>query len=67
MTTNQYIRGVKKHVYLPFNKRLWQRNYFERIVRDESEFFEIKEYIRLNPVNWINDKYIFDGHPNGLG
>lgn len=29
MTTNTYIRGVKQSNWEPFNRRLWQRNYWE--------------------------------------
>jgi len=35
---------------------VWQRNYFERLIRNEKELFRIKEYIRLNPVQWDMDE-----------
>ena len=34
MTTNMYIRGVKYDNWPPFNKKLWQRNYYEHIIRN---------------------------------
>ena len=37
MTTNEYIRGVKSGIYEPFEKRLWQRSYYEHIIRDEQD------------------------------
>ncbi|HUW18814.1 MAG TPA: hypothetical protein VMW16_05890, partial [Sedimentisphaerales bacterium] len=37
MTTNQYIRGVKRNRWSPFAGKLWQRNYYERIIRNEKE------------------------------
>jgi len=37
MTTNKYIRGVKEGDWLPFRKKLWQRNYYEHVIRDEDE------------------------------
>ena len=49
MTTNEYIRGVKKHDWPPFAGKLWQRNYFDRIIRDEDELNRIREYILYNP------------------
>ncbi|HAX61253.1 MAG TPA: transposase, partial [Elusimicrobia bacterium] len=33
MTTKRYIDGVKQNILPPFNKRIWQRNYWEHIVR----------------------------------
>jgi len=35
---------------------VWQRNYFERIVRDTHEYKEIHRYIQDNPKNWDQDK-----------
>lgn len=49
MTTNEYIKNVKINNWLPFHKRLWQRNYYERIIRDKEELNRIREYIRNNP------------------
>ena len=57
MTTNEYIRGVKSGAYPPFNKRVWQRNYFERIIRDEAEYQRIWHYIDENPARWEEDEY----------
>lgn len=31
---------------------LWQRNYYEHIIRNERAYFIISEYIRNNPANW---------------
>ena len=56
MTTNEYIRGVKNRVFPPFHVRLWQRNYYEHIIRTQHSYDEIVEYIRNNPMQWYNDK-----------
>ena len=55
MSTNEYIRGVRQHQWQPFPGRLWQRNYWEHIVRDETELNRIREYIVTNPVRWEMD------------
>jgi len=56
MSTNEYIRGVKQYGWSPFPGRLWQRNYWEHIVRDEPELSRIREYIANNPVQWEMDR-----------
>ncbi|MBI1920835.1 MAG: hypothetical protein HYS23_07100 [Geobacter sp.] len=56
MTTNAYIRGVKQSDWPSFPGRLWQRNYYERIIRDEEELIAIREYIAGNPAKWAQDK-----------
>jgi REP element-mobilizing transposase RayT len=60
MTTNAYIRGVKEQGWQPFPGKLWQRNYYEHIIRNERALNAIREYIYNNPANWEADKL----HPN---
>jgi putative transposase len=55
MTTNEYIRMVKQNLVPTFDKRIWQRNYFERIIRSEEEYQKIILYIRNNPKLWEAD------------
>ncbi|KKT40386.1 hypothetical protein A3K29_03230 [Candidatus Collierbacteria bacterium RIFOXYB2_FULL_46_14] len=35
---------------------IWQRNYYEHIVRDEGDLNRIQEYILNNPINWERDE-----------
>jgi REP element-mobilizing transposase RayT len=56
MTTNEYIRGVKQNGWKPFPGKLWQRNYFDRIIRNETELNRIREYIVYNPLKWESDR-----------
>jgi REP element-mobilizing transposase RayT len=36
-------------------RKLWQRNYYEHIVRNERGLVAIREYISRNPLNWAED------------
>jgi len=54
-TTVAYTRGVKMHGWSPFRGRLWQRNYFEHIVRNEDSLHRIRQYIADNPARWTDD------------
>jgi putative transposase len=56
MTTNEYIRGVKQNGWLPFPGKLWQRNYYEHIIRNENEMARIQEYILNNLAQWATDR-----------
>jgi REP element-mobilizing transposase RayT len=56
MTTNEYIRNVKQNHWEPFDGKIWQRNYYEQIVRDEISLRRIREYIVNNPYQWQQDK-----------
>jgi REP element-mobilizing transposase RayT len=57
MSTNEYIRGVKNLGWQPFNGKLWQRNYYEHIIRNEQSYKNISAYIINNPAKWNDDKF----------
>ena len=56
-TTNKYIKLVKSGKAAPFEKHVWQRGYYEHIIRNERDMEEIRKYIEENPIKWIFDKY----------
>lgn len=49
--TGRRINRVRKTPGAP----VWQRNYYERIVRNERELNAIRRYIRDNPIHWAED------------
>ena len=58
------IRSYKSAVSKRINEILhtpgqsfWQRNYFEHIIRNDNDFYEIRKYINDNPRKWEDDKY----------
>jgi putative transposase len=55
IVTDRYVTGVKTQGWIPFDKRLWQRNYYEHIVRDDSALQKIQQYIRDKPLTWETD------------
>lgn len=62
-TIGQIIRCFKSRCTYEINKinqinglKIWQRNYFERIIRNEKEYLKIKEYIKNNPKMWNRDR-----------
>ena len=55
LTTNRYIHGVKHHEWKRFDKQLWQRSYYEHVIRNEKKLEEIQTYIINNPINWDKD------------
>jgi REP element-mobilizing transposase RayT len=56
MTTNAYIRGVRDDGWPSFDGRLWQRNYYEHVVRDGADLARIRAYIERNPARWAAGK-----------
>lgn len=57
IVTVEYIRGVKNNDWQPFDGKLWHRNYWEHIIRNEQSHQTISEYIINNPLKWDGDKF----------
>ena len=39
---------------------VWQRNYYDHIIRNDESLAKIREYVQNNPLSWENDQL----HPN---
>lgn len=52
LTTHRYGRGVHSSGWTPYSHRLWQRGYYEHIVRNELSLRRIREYIETNLIRW---------------
>ncbi len=55
-TTSRYIAGVYEHNWPAFSKQLWQRSYYEHIIRNEISLHKVREYIINNPAKWKEDR-----------
>ncbi len=60
-TIGSIVRGFKIGVTKWMHKntsiyQIWQRNYWERIIRSEPELHQIREYIQNNPKQWETDQ-----------
>ena len=62
-TLGKVIRAFKSISAIEVNRRLetqgkqfWQRNFFERVIRNEKEMDKIREYIINNPLQWEIDR-----------
>ena len=57
MTTTDYIRGVTDFGWPPFTKRLWQRSFYDHIIRNEPDLSRIVNYIEDNSRRWAEDQF----------
>ena len=53
--TVEYI-DLMKSKERSYLQKIWQRNYYERIIRNEKELYMLREYIKYNPMNWKVDE-----------
>ena len=61
-TIGSIVRGFKIGVTKWFRQNtdinvVWQRNYWEHIIRNETELNRIRNYIINNPKNWGEDRH----------
>jgi REP element-mobilizing transposase RayT len=56
MTTNEYIRRVNNQELPPFRGRLWQRNFYEQVIRNDATMMTFRDYIVTNPGRWAEDR-----------
>jgi len=54
----QYKSAVTRQIVqlLSGLRRLWQRNYYEHVIRDDEDWSRLQLYIESNPINWANDE-----------
>jgi REP element-mobilizing transposase RayT len=57
------VAGFKPPVKIKINeirntpgKKVWQRSFYDRVIRDEDELNRIREYIINNPLKWETDR-----------
>ena len=56
LSTKKYIDAVKNNQWPPFNKKIWQRSFYDHIIRNDKSLNNIREYIRNNPATWGEDE-----------
>ena len=59
-TTYQYIDGVHHKNWQLFYKKLWQRNYYEHVIRNDESLEKLQQYILNNPMQWQDDIFCLD-------
>ncbi|MDD5085197.1 MAG: transposase [Candidatus Omnitrophica bacterium] len=56
LTTRKYIDGVTRNNWASFDKTLWQRSFYDHVIRGESNLARLREYIVNNPLQWDLDE-----------
>ncbi|SFV34330.1 transposase [Thermoflavifilum thermophilum] len=49
-------KQINEHRQTP-GQPMWQRNYYEHIIRDDDDLNRIREYIINNPLKWESDEH----------
>ena len=60
LSTNRYLKSLRGRGCSHANNKLWQRNYFDHIIRNQHSYDYIANYIFANPQRWKYDKLNID-------
>ncbi|MBU3942398.1 transposase [Patescibacteria group bacterium] len=52
----QSTKQINDFLKNPLDQKLWQRNYYEHVIRNQKSLDDIRKYIRINPLNWDRDR-----------
>jgi len=62
-SVSNFVRSFKSYTTKTINQTFknnsfqWQKSFYDKIIRNEEAFLNIKNYIQNNPLNWQNDEY----------
>ena len=55
MNSSKKIHNINPEI------NIWQRSYYDHIIRNEDDLFEKQNYIINNPAKWVEDEYFTEG------
>ena len=56
------IRYIKSKVTKAAGRAIWQKSYYDHVIRDQEDYLRIRDYIVNNPGKWKEDRY-YSAHP----
>jgi len=59
-TVGAIVRGYKSAVTKQIGFAIWQRNYYEHIIRNEQSYRHISDYVMNNPTKWKDDQFYME-------
>ena len=55
MNSSKMIHNINPEIII------WQRSYYDHIIRNEADYIEKSDYIINNPAKWVEDEYFTEG------
>ncbi len=56
-TVSRIIKQMKGYVSKKIGKSVWQKSFYDHVIRNENDYLEIWQYIDSNPAKWTDDKF----------
>jgi len=55
LSARKWIKYIESNNILDKSVKLWQRSFYDHVMRDENELYQIRKYILENPLKWHLD------------
>ena len=56
-TISRIMKQLKGKITKQVGFCIWQKSFYDHVIRDEKDYLRIREYIENNPAKWAEDKY----------
>ena len=56
-TLGSLVRSFKTLVTKAAGQKIWQRSYYDHVIRNEADYLRIWQYMDTNPAHWAEDDY----------
>ena len=56
----KFVGTLKRFCNRELGEQIWQRSYYDHVIRDETDYLRIAEYIQKNPARWREDRFYTD-------
>ena len=56
-TVSRIIKKMKEYVTRTWGKPVWQRGFYDHVIRSEQEYLNAWNYVTFNPAKWESDEY----------
>ena len=56
----RFVSSIKRFTNRSCGIRLWQKSYYDHIIRDEADYLKHLQYIEDNPAKWLEDQYYME-------
>lgn len=53
---SDYGKGVRRDGWPPYDGQLWQRAYYDHIIRNDADLDRVRAYIAANPARWTEKR-----------
>ncbi len=55
VTVSQFVGTFKRFCNREYGENIWQRSYYDHVIRNQQDYNECWDYVDKNPMKWLLD------------